>query len=114
MGEPILCAAVDCLREEYSNLNWTYHDSPTGATEEKMYYWPGCRRKKSWSLSIRVWAIRSCSTGMTSSISITPIRGNMIPSALSTTTVSRSAAGSYMQDSRLPDTRSAFTMTRKP
>ena len=35
MGEPILCAAVDCLREEYSNLNWTYHDSPTGATEEK-------------------------------------------------------------------------------
>lgn len=46
MGEPILCAAVDCLREEYSNLNWTYHDSPTGATEEKMYYWPGVPEEK--------------------------------------------------------------------
>ena len=46
MGEPILCAAVDCLREEYSNLNWAYYDSPTGAPEEKMYYWPGVPEEK--------------------------------------------------------------------
>lgn len=41
MGEPILCAAADRLREEYSALGWAYHDSLTGAAEEKMYYWPG-------------------------------------------------------------------------
>ena len=46
MGEPILCAAVDCLREEYATLNWEYHDSPTGATEEKMYDWPGMPEEK--------------------------------------------------------------------
>ena len=46
MGESILCAAVDRLRKEYSNLNWAYHDSPTGAPEEKMYYWPGVPEEK--------------------------------------------------------------------
>lgn len=46
MGKPILCAAVDRLREEYSNLDLAYHDSPTGAPEEKMYDWPGVPEEK--------------------------------------------------------------------
>lgn len=46
MGEPILCAAVDRLREEYSNLNLAYHDSSTGAPDEKMYDWPGVPEEK--------------------------------------------------------------------
>lgn len=41
MGQEILCAAVDKLREEFSTLDWTYHNYSVENQEEKMFYWPG-------------------------------------------------------------------------
>ena len=41
MGQEILCAAVERLREEYSTLDWTYHNCLGENQEEKMFHWPG-------------------------------------------------------------------------
>ncbi|UWP59257.1 helix-turn-helix transcriptional regulator [Ruminococcus gauvreauii] len=41
MGQEILCAAVERLREEFGVLDWTYHNCPGENQEEKMFYWPG-------------------------------------------------------------------------
>ena len=41
MGQEILCAAVEKLREEFGVLDWTYHNCPGENQEEKMFYWPG-------------------------------------------------------------------------
>lgn len=41
MGRRLLPSAILQLQEQFSELNWTYHDFKVGNQSEKMYYWPG-------------------------------------------------------------------------
>lgn len=41
MGRHLLPSAIEKLRGQYLDLDWTYHDFPTGSQNEKMYRWPG-------------------------------------------------------------------------
>ncbi|RGY98241.1 AraC family transcriptional regulator [Clostridium sp. AM58-1XD] len=41
MGQEVLCAAVEKLRKEFLEWDWTYHNCPCENQEEKMFYWPG-------------------------------------------------------------------------
>lgn len=41
MGQSVLCAAVDRLRNEFSTLDWTYHIVEIDGQTENMFCWPG-------------------------------------------------------------------------
>lgn len=41
MGRRLLPSAIEKLRGQYLDLDWTYHDFPIGSQNEKMYRWPG-------------------------------------------------------------------------
>ncbi len=41
MGQQLLTSAIEKLRGQYSDLDWTYHDFPIGSQSVKMYHWPG-------------------------------------------------------------------------
>ncbi|SHK14266.1 AraC-type DNA-binding protein [Anaerocolumna jejuensis DSM 15929] len=41
MGRHLLPSAILRLQEQFSELDWTYHDFPVGDKMEKMYHWPG-------------------------------------------------------------------------
>ena len=41
MGRRLLPSAIEKLRGQYFDLDWTYHDFPIGSQNEKMYRWPG-------------------------------------------------------------------------
>ncbi|MDO4270361.1 MAG: AraC family transcriptional regulator [Eubacteriales bacterium] len=41
MGQDLRAGAIEKLQDQFSELNWTYHDFPVGSQNEKMYKWPG-------------------------------------------------------------------------
>lgn len=41
MGIHLLDSAINKLKDEFQNLNWTYYDFIHGAENEKKYKWPG-------------------------------------------------------------------------
>lgn len=41
MKKNALSAAIQKLQDEFPQLDFTYHDSPTGNPNEKLYKWPG-------------------------------------------------------------------------
>lgn len=42
MGQDLRASAIEKLQEQFSELDWSYHDFPVGSQNEKMYRWPGC------------------------------------------------------------------------
>ena len=41
MGTQLLASSIETLQEQFTGLDWTYHDVPVGSQHEKMYCWPG-------------------------------------------------------------------------
>ncbi|MDD2956316.1 MAG: AraC family transcriptional regulator [Oscillospiraceae bacterium] len=41
MGRQRLPLAIEKLQNQFSELDWSYHDFPVGSQNEKMYRWPG-------------------------------------------------------------------------
>lgn len=41
MGTQLLSSSIETLQEQFTELDWTYHDYPVGSQNEKMYCWPG-------------------------------------------------------------------------
>ena len=41
MGTQLLTSSIEFLQNEFTGLDWTYHDVPVGSQNEKMYCWPG-------------------------------------------------------------------------
>lgn len=41
MGTQLLSSSIEILQEQFTALDWTYHDVPVGSQNEKMYCWPG-------------------------------------------------------------------------
>lgn len=49
-ASPVLWNSLQTLLAQYDSLDWEFYDAPAGSAREKMYRWPGGRKRGYYDL----------------------------------------------------------------
>lgn len=112
MGQSVLCAAVDRLRNEFSTLDWTYHIVEIDGQTENMFCWPGTSEEEIIIVVHQSGGRQELFHRHDYFYFNYTYQGEYDSISFKYDHVSPSTRANYMPDSRLPVTPSVFTTTK--